>query len=302
MPTHPPSSSARRSTPGSPSSTPRTPTARASARSAWPPRCAASATEVTIGTKFGYDITVPHDSSEPLRAPAALGARLHPRAVRGVAPPARDRPDRPLRAAQPADERDRRRRDLRRARRTEGRRQDPSRTASRSARRSAGRTKASTRSSNRNIDVVQTVFNVLEQEPGTSFLDACRRRAARASSRACRTHPTRSWGRTHADTVFPATDHRSFRKREWLLRALQEGRPARLPARRPHDRAGRDRVAAREPAASRPCCRRRRPSIRCGSSPARRRSRSLRKSSNGYRSCTVATSICRRRRRTSRSS
>jgi aryl-alcohol dehydrogenase-like predicted oxidoreductase len=29
-------------------------------------------------------------------------------------------------------------------------------------------------------------------------------------------------GTYNADTVFPATDHRSFRKREWLLRSLKK--------------------------------------------------------------------------------
>ncbi len=71
----------------------------------------------------------------------------------------------------------------------------------------------------RKIDVVQTVFNVLEQEPGNTFL----REANGASIIARVPHASDALMGTYtADTVFPATDHRSFRKREWLLRALRK--------------------------------------------------------------------------------
>jgi aryl-alcohol dehydrogenase-like predicted oxidoreductase len=71
----------------------------------------------------------------------------------------------------------------------------------------------------RNIDVVQTVFNVLEQEPGNTFL----READGKSIIARVPHASDALMGTYtADTVFPATDHRSFRKREWLLRALKK--------------------------------------------------------------------------------
>ncbi len=71
----------------------------------------------------------------------------------------------------------------------------------------------------RNGDVVQTVFNMLEQEPGNSFLAE-----AGAKSIIARVpHASDALSGTFTtDTVFPATDHRSFRKREWLLRALQK--------------------------------------------------------------------------------
>jgi aryl-alcohol dehydrogenase-like predicted oxidoreductase len=79
---------------------------------------------------------------------------------------------------------------------------------------------------NRKIDVVQTVFNMLEQEPGTSFLEAAEiEHAAAAPPAVIARVPHASdalTGTYTADTVFPATDHRSFRKREWLLRALQK--------------------------------------------------------------------------------
>ena len=71
----------------------------------------------------------------------------------------------------------------------------------------------------RTVDAVQTVFNMLEQEPGNAFLAEANdsgiiARVPHASDALTGTYT--------ADTVFPATDHRSFRKREWLLRALQK--------------------------------------------------------------------------------
>ena len=80
----------------------------------------------------------------------------------------------------------------------------------------------------RDVDVVQTVFNMLEQEPGNSFLDAAEHVAAADSGKAPTViarvpHASDALMGTYtADTVFPATDHRSFRKREWLLRALKK--------------------------------------------------------------------------------
>jgi aryl-alcohol dehydrogenase-like predicted oxidoreductase len=73
----------------------------------------------------------------------------------------------------------------------------------------------------RNIDVVQTVFNVLEQEPGTSFLEAAGDSGPTVIARV--PHASDALMGTYTpDTVFPAKDHRSFRKREWLLRALKK--------------------------------------------------------------------------------
>ena len=71
----------------------------------------------------------------------------------------------------------------------------------------------------RSVDVVQTVFNVLEQEPGNTFIA----NANGASIIARVPHASDALMGTYTvDTVFPATDHRSFRKREWLLRALRK--------------------------------------------------------------------------------
>jgi len=73
---------------------------------------------------------------------------------------------------------------------------------------------------NRSGDAIQTVFNLLEQEPGNTFL---REAEGRAGVIARVPHASDALtGRFTPDTVFPATDHRSFRKREWLLRALRK--------------------------------------------------------------------------------
>jgi aryl-alcohol dehydrogenase-like predicted oxidoreductase len=78
----------------------------------------------------------------------------------------------------------------------------------------------------RKIDVVQTVFNMLEQEPGNSFIDATLTEPAAGVAPgiiARVPHASDALTGTYtADTIFPATDHRSFRKREWLLRALKK--------------------------------------------------------------------------------
>jgi aryl-alcohol dehydrogenase-like predicted oxidoreductase len=77
---------------------------------------------------------------------------------------------------------------------------------------------------NRSCDVVQTVFNVLEQEPGNVFLAEASKRGDDGPSVIARVpHASDALAGTYSEeTVFPATDHRSFRKREWLLRALKK--------------------------------------------------------------------------------
>ncbi len=77
---------------------------------------------------------------------------------------------------------------------------------------------------NRNIDVLQTVFNLLEQRPGDVFL---RENTGRVGIIARVPHASDALvGKftlaTLGDDVFPANDHRSFRKRAWLARALQK--------------------------------------------------------------------------------
>lgn len=73
----------------------------------------------------------------------------------------------------------------------------------------------------RKIGALQTVFNLLEQEPGGAFLDEAREGGPGIIARVPHASDALSGAYTAA-TVFPATDHRSFRKREWLLRALKK--------------------------------------------------------------------------------
>jgi aryl-alcohol dehydrogenase-like predicted oxidoreductase len=71
----------------------------------------------------------------------------------------------------------------------------------------------------RKIDALQTVFNLLEQEPGNTFLAEATNQGVIARV----PHASDALSGTFTpDTVFAATDHRSFRKREWLLRALRK--------------------------------------------------------------------------------
>jgi aryl-alcohol dehydrogenase-like predicted oxidoreductase len=77
---------------------------------------------------------------------------------------------------------------------------------------------------NRSIDVVQTVFNLLEQRPGDVFLQEAGDRVG-VIARVPHASDALSGKFTRADlgeTLFPANDHRSFRKRAWMARALQK--------------------------------------------------------------------------------
>lgn len=73
----------------------------------------------------------------------------------------------------------------------------------------------------RPIDSIQIIWNMLEQEPARSFLpDATARNIGFLvrvphSSGLLEGHYT-------LDTTFPASDHRSHRKREWLVEGLQK--------------------------------------------------------------------------------
>jgi aryl-alcohol dehydrogenase-like predicted oxidoreductase len=71
------------------------------------------------------------------------------------------------------------------------------------------------------ITSVQTVYNVLEQDPGRDFLAAAERRGAGVMARV----PTSSGlleDKYTLDTTFPEHDHRSHRPREWLVEGLQK--------------------------------------------------------------------------------
>jgi aryl-alcohol dehydrogenase-like predicted oxidoreductase len=73
----------------------------------------------------------------------------------------------------------------------------------------------------RNITCLQTVYNVLEQDPGRDFLGLAEKQNVGIMVRV----PDASGlltGKVSADTAFDKNDHRSFRKREFILEALKK--------------------------------------------------------------------------------
>jgi aryl-alcohol dehydrogenase-like predicted oxidoreductase len=73
----------------------------------------------------------------------------------------------------------------------------------------------------RRITSLQTVYNLLEQEPGREFLAAAERKGVGVMARV----PTSSGlleDKYTLETTFPAHDHRSHRPREWLVEGLQK--------------------------------------------------------------------------------
>jgi aryl-alcohol dehydrogenase-like predicted oxidoreductase len=73
----------------------------------------------------------------------------------------------------------------------------------------------------RNITCLQTVYNILEQDPGRAFLDAARKKDVGIMVRV----PDASGvltGKVNEKTVFDRNDHRSNRKKEWILEAMQK--------------------------------------------------------------------------------
>jgi aryl-alcohol dehydrogenase-like predicted oxidoreductase len=73
----------------------------------------------------------------------------------------------------------------------------------------------------RGISSVQTVYNVLEQDPGRAFLAAAEERGIGVLARV----PTSSGlleDKYTLETTFPPGDHRSHRPREWLVEGLQK--------------------------------------------------------------------------------
>jgi aryl-alcohol dehydrogenase-like predicted oxidoreductase len=73
----------------------------------------------------------------------------------------------------------------------------------------------------RRITSLQTVYNVLEQDPGRDFLAAAERKGVGVMARV----PTSSGlleDKYTLETTFPEHDHRSHRPREWLVEGLQK--------------------------------------------------------------------------------
>jgi aryl-alcohol dehydrogenase-like predicted oxidoreductase len=74
---------------------------------------------------------------------------------------------------------------------------------------------------NRNTTCLQTVYNILEQDPARTFLDTAKKVDVGIVTRV----PDASGvltGKVDEKTVFDKNDHRSSRKREWILDALQK--------------------------------------------------------------------------------
>jgi aryl-alcohol dehydrogenase-like predicted oxidoreductase len=74
---------------------------------------------------------------------------------------------------------------------------------------------------NRNITSLQTVYNILEQDPGRDFIKEAERHDVGIMVRV----PDASGlltGKVNADTEFDKNDHRSFRKKEFILEAMKK--------------------------------------------------------------------------------
>ncbi|MDQ4102076.1 MAG: aldo/keto reductase [Thermoproteota archaeon] len=73
----------------------------------------------------------------------------------------------------------------------------------------------------RNITCLQTVYNILEQDPARDFMQAAERRSVGIMVRV----PDASGlltGKVNSNTKFDKNDHRSFRKQEFIIEAMQK--------------------------------------------------------------------------------
>ena len=73
----------------------------------------------------------------------------------------------------------------------------------------------------RNITCLQTVYNILEQDPGRNFLDLAKQNEVGLLVRV----PDASGvltGKVNEKTIFDKNDHRSTRKRDWIIQAIQK--------------------------------------------------------------------------------
>ena len=76
---------------------------------------------------------------------------------------------------------------------------------------------------NRNIVCLQTVYNILEQDPGRVFFDAVDKRNNSVGIMV--RVPDASGvltGKVNEHTVFDKNDHRNNRKKEWIIQAMQK--------------------------------------------------------------------------------
>jgi aryl-alcohol dehydrogenase-like predicted oxidoreductase len=73
----------------------------------------------------------------------------------------------------------------------------------------------------REIGAMQIIYNLLEQEPGTAFFPVAEDRGVGLLVRVPHSSGLLE-GKYTLETTFDASDHRSFRKREWLVEGLQK--------------------------------------------------------------------------------
>ncbi len=74
---------------------------------------------------------------------------------------------------------------------------------------------------NRNVTAIQTVYNILEQDPGKDFFRVANKMDVGVMVRV----PDASGvltGKVDANTVMGKDDHRSHRKREWIIKAMKK--------------------------------------------------------------------------------
>ncbi|MFN7181174.1 MAG: aldo/keto reductase [Planctomycetota bacterium] len=72
----------------------------------------------------------------------------------------------------------------------------------------------------RNVDAVQTVYNMLEQTPGKYFLQMCKQTGSSILVRVPHCSGLLE-GKYNENTEFKPDDHRSFRPKEWLTKGLK---------------------------------------------------------------------------------
>ena len=198
------------------------------------PRAATRAVrdDIVITTKCGYDINAERKFPASRRErPQDWRPESIRQAVRRLAAPARHRPHRPLPAAQPAHRAHPRRRPLGGALELKESGKVPR------ARRGARTRDRLGRRGHRSIDdrpivSLQTVFNVLEQEPGLTFAAESARRERRGVSLISRVpHASDSLsGKVDdPDTVFPPRRSPRAPQPRQHARQLREGRSALVP-------------------------------------------------------------------------
>ena len=209
-------------------------------RGAGGPRARPHRDEIQLSTKFGYVLDADRQRALRGRASPALGRPIRPRGPRGEPAPPRHRPRRPLPAAQPAHGRDRHGRAASRRSRTlraEGKIRHYGVALGPAI---GWRDEGLRAIAARDIASVQTVYNLLEQDPGRDLMAAAAEHGVGVMARV----PTSSG--LLDDNLTPGDDLRPRRPPPppasgMAGRGPAEDRPAPVPVRagvRPHDGPG----------------------------------------------------------------